>query len=193
MKKMSEISNNSTETPLEEIPKIKVKFYRNKRICITAFMSFCIFLATENLFLFLLSHVMLTLSWDWWFFTYRGYKDSLRAPEAYFQWAKVTTQQMDEFNAFMIKLRRIAFPMSAFMALTCYFFIEEVGYYTAFLFTYLGIVFIPSGIAMLLGKIKYPYWSPNQNQAMQWSYPMSVIHSPMYNAASDNKLANPYS
>jgi hypothetical protein len=193
MAKMTDTANTSAETPLEEVPKIKVKFYHNRRIYITAFMSFCIFCATGNLFILLLSHVMLTSFWDWWFFTFKGYKDSVQAPEAYFQCAKVTPQQMDGFNTFMIKLRRIAIPMSVFMALTCYFFIEEVGYYTAFLFTYLGIVLIPSGIAILIGKIKYPYLSPNQNQEIQWSYPMSVIHSPMYNAASDNKLANPYS
>ena len=193
MEKMTDTANTSLETPSEEVPKFKVKFYRNRRIYITALMSFCIFVATENFFLFLLSHVMLTMFWDWWLFTYRSYKDSLRAPEAYFQWAKVTTQQMDEFNTFMIKLRRIAFPISVFMALTCYFFVEVMGYYTAFLFTYLGIVVIPAGIAMLLGKIKYPYPPLSKNQENQWSYPMSVIHSPMYNAASDNKLANPYS
>jgi hypothetical protein len=193
MEKMNDTANTSTETPLEEVPQIKVKFYRNRRIFIAGFMSLCIFIVTEKLFLLLLSHVMLTMFWDWWFFTFRGYIDSTRAPEAYFQWAKVTTQQMDGFNGFMIKLRRIAFTMSVLTALTCYFFVEEVGYYTAFLFTYLGIVIIPSGIAMLLGKIKYPYLSPNQNQASQWSYSMGVIHSPMYNAASDNKLTNPYS
>ena len=190
---MTDTANTSAETPLEKAPKVKMKFYRNKRISRTALMSFGILCASGSLFMFLLSHVMLTLFWDWWFFTHKGYKDSCQAPEAYFQWVKVIPQQMDGFNAFMIKLRRIAFTLTSTLTIGCWFFYEDYVCYTIFFFSYIGIVGITYTIALLFGKIKYPYLSLNQNQANDWSYPMSVIHSPMYNAASDNKLANPHS
>jgi hypothetical protein len=187
MEKMTDTANTSAETPLEEVPKIKVKFYRNRRICRAALMSFGIFCASGSLFLFLLSHVMSTLFWDWWFFTHKRYRDSTQAPEAYFKWANVTLQQMDEFNDFMIKLRRIAFVVSGMIALTCWMFVEEVGYYTAFLFTYVPGVFFTAVIAERMGKIKYPY--PRQRKFAKHIFPFEV---PFYNAASDSKLANPF-
>jgi hypothetical protein len=94
---------------------------------------------------------------------------------------------MDEFNDFMIKLRRIAFVVSGMVTLICYFFTEEVGYYTAFLFTYFPGVFFTAVIAERMGKIKYPY--PRQGKLTKHIFPFEV---PFYNAASDSKLANPF-
>ena len=87
----------------------------------------------------------------------------------------------------MIKLRRIAFVVSGIVALTCWLFIEEVGYYTAFLFTYVLGVFFTAVIAERMGKIKYPY--PRQGKLTKHTFPFEV---PFYNAASDSKLANPF-
>ena len=189
---MTDKTHASTETPLEEMPKGKVKFYRNKRIVRSILLSLIVLGATGNFFLFVLSHVMLTLFWDWWFFTHKGFKDSTQAPEAYFQWAKVTPEQMNAFNAFMIKLRRIAFPLSVMMAGACLLFYPDFGYDIAFWLTYTLGVFCSAVIAETLGKIKYPYpFEGTQEKLYNLPYPMSVINSPFFDPSSDNLAINP--
>ncbi|WP_100070086.1 hypothetical protein [Candidatus Odyssella thessalonicensis] len=45
--------------------------------------------------------------WDWWFFSYRGYKESGQVSEAFLEWKKMTRDQIDQYVKIMLTAKRI--------------------------------------------------------------------------------------
>ncbi|WP_010304212.1 hypothetical protein [Candidatus Odyssella thessalonicensis] len=60
--------------------------------------------------------------WDWWFFSYSGYKESTQVTEAFLEWKQMTRDQIDQYVRIMLYAKRIllaiAFVWAAFDSFT---------------------------------------------------------------------------
>jgi F0F1-type ATP synthase membrane subunit a len=136
----------------------RIKFYRNKRFVRSLLVSGTIAYLTEDLFCIFFSHAVATVFWDWWFFSFWKVKESSVVPEWYLEWKQISRNEVDQYVAFMVKLRRITLSVSCFVTLFCYiFWSNKIGIDLAFAGTYTITTFIPTLIAEVANWIKFPY------------------------------------
>jgi hypothetical protein len=118
---MSEQEATKTET----FDTFSIKFYRNKRIFRSFICSFTIAYLTESPFWFVFAHVMATVFWEWWFFSYRNVKESSIIPEWYLEMQGTNREKVDQYVSFMVNLRRITACLSGVVVLFIYFFVSK--------------------------------------------------------------------
>lgn len=190
---MTETTDTPTPERMQELPKKQPKFYRHRRIVHPLLMSAAAFVLTAHPFIAFLAYVISGLIWDWFVFTHYKCKDSELLPEFCFEEIGITGKQLDELNDFMVNVRRGALAASVFTSATAFMFLTVISYEMMFILTYIAVTIASMIIATKSGKIISLYrFNNNRQEEYQFSYPWSVIFGPHYNAASDNKINNPF-
>lgn len=55
----------------------------------------------------LVLYPLASVFWDWWFFSYWGYKESAQVTEAFLEWKQITRDQIDQYVRIMLYAKRI--------------------------------------------------------------------------------------
>lgn len=184
---MTEVTN----VPMQDeiLPKRRVQFYRDKRCFRSLLVAFCVLVLTAHTFMTFVSYVLSGLFLDWLFFTYDGCKDSEQAPESYFLSRGITPQQMDEFNEFMIKVRRASFAASISVTTACLLFFQDFSYQAVFVITYIGINF---GTMLIASSKKIIIWPYHYEDHVEGDTGIVVGRLRHYDPNSESALVNPF-
>jgi len=133
-------------------------FYGVKRRYRSVIPAIAVLFLTGDPFAAILTQVLSSLFWDWWFFSFKKRRESDLVSNAFLAAKQMTKKQVDDFSDFFVMTRRLAFVWSYMISLSAYLYDFGISYKTAFMASCM-LINLGALCYCLIKKMPCPYTS----------------------------------